>query len=88
MSEPPYCVCRQPYKEDEFMIMCDLCEEWNNGKCIGIQKEDIEEYDCFLCCGHRAPAKGVTYSKRDARKEVKQRMVVATQRGQDLKRQI
>ena len=26
-----YCVCRQPYKTDQFMIECDICNEWFHG---------------------------------------------------------
>ncbi len=27
-----YCVCRQPYRTDQFMIECDICKEWFHGK--------------------------------------------------------
>jgi len=32
-----YCVCKQPYKENQFMIQCDTCKDWFHGRwCFSI----------------------------------------------------
>eukprot|EP01083_Nonionella_stella_P029462 81094_1 len=90
-SEPLYCVCRKAYEEDDFMIMCDLCEEWYHGYCVAIKEddaEDIEEYDCFLCCGYRTPCKGTAYNKLDPRNPVAQRFELAKKNRQMIDKQI
>ena len=33
--EEVYCLCRQPQRGNEFMIACDLCNEWFHGACLG-----------------------------------------------------
>ena len=35
-----------------FMIQCYVCEVWYHGTCVGIEEEEaelIEEYICDLC---------------------------------------
>jgi len=32
MEEKVYCLCRRPYEEDEFMIQCDVCNDWFHGR--------------------------------------------------------
>ena len=67
-AEPVHCVCRRPDREDEFMIQCDRCEEWYHGKCIGVEQEDaaeIDDYQCFLCCGKSQKAKRVNRRRRN-----------------------
>ncbi|KAL4226132.1 Lsd1/2 complex PHD finger containing protein Phf2 [Mactra antiquata] len=47
-----YCICRQPYNENEFMIECEVCTDWFHGSCVGIlehQAPDIETYHCPKC---------------------------------------
>lgn len=29
---PLYCVCRQPYDVNRFMIECDICKDWFHGR--------------------------------------------------------
>ncbi len=29
-----YCICKQPYDGEVFMICCDLCNEWYHGECV------------------------------------------------------
>ncbi|XP_060577068.1 lysine-specific demethylase 7B-like isoform X2 [Ruditapes philippinarum] len=53
-----YCICRQPYNENEFMIECDICKDWFHGSCIGIlehQAPDIEIYHCPNCQADHGP---------------------------------
>ena len=55
---PVYCICRNEFEENEFMIQCDLCQEWYHGSCINFGQKDnlhISGFDCFLCCGKRIP---------------------------------
>ncbi|KAI7865793.1 hypothetical protein BDF14DRAFT_1875473 [Spinellus fusiger] len=47
-----YCFCRKPYDSPQFMIQCDLCDQWFHGDCIGIsekQSEFISQYFCNDC---------------------------------------
>lgn len=32
---PLYCVCRQPYDVNRFMIECDTCKDWFHGRYVG-----------------------------------------------------
>ncbi|XP_052779281.1 lysine-specific demethylase PHF2-like isoform X2 [Mya arenaria] len=53
-----YCICRQPYDENEFMIECDICNDWFHGSCVGIlehQAPDIEIYHCPNCAVRNGP---------------------------------
>ena len=27
-----YCICREPYNENEFMIECEVCTDWFHGR--------------------------------------------------------
>ena len=57
-----YCICRKPDNGD-FMICCDVCEEWFHGKCVGISKKQskvIKKYSCPKCV-HRQP---IVYSSK------------------------
>lgn len=29
-----YCLCRRPYDESEFMIECDICNDWFHGRLV------------------------------------------------------
>lgn len=31
-AAPLYCVCRQPYDFNRFMIECDICNDWFHGR--------------------------------------------------------
>ncbi|XP_052231548.1 lysine-specific demethylase 7B-like isoform X2 [Dreissena polymorpha] len=55
-----YCICRQPYNENEFMIECEVCSDWFHGSCVGIlehQAPDIEIYHCPNCQISHGPLK-------------------------------
>jgi len=46
-----YCICRRP-DSGKWMIMCDKCQEWYHGSCVGISQqigEKLEEYQCRSC---------------------------------------
>ncbi|XP_030643940.1 lysine-specific demethylase 7A [Chanos chanos] len=47
-----YCVCRQPYDVNRFMIECDICKDWFHGSCVQVEEHhavDIDEYHCPNC---------------------------------------
>ncbi|KAM9467333.1 lysine-specific demethylase 7A isoform 1-T1 [Clarias gariepinus] len=47
-----YCVCRQPYDLNRFMIECDICKDWFHGSCVQVEEHhaaDIDEYHCPNC---------------------------------------
>ncbi|XP_042782360.1 lysine-specific demethylase 7A isoform X4 [Panthera leo] len=49
---PVYCVCRQPYDVNRFMIECDICKDWFHGSCVGVEEHhavDIDLYHCPNC---------------------------------------
>lgn len=41
-AAPLYCVCRQPYDVNRFMIECDICKDWFHGR--------YEDYKLFNIC--------------------------------------
>ncbi|KAJ3309492.1 hypothetical protein HDV04_005984 [Boothiomyces sp. JEL0838] len=46
------CYCNEMYdpeKEDDIMHQCLVCEDWFHEKCIGMPKEEFEEYICSGC---------------------------------------
>ncbi|XP_060226839.1 histone lysine demethylase PHF8-like [Meriones unguiculatus] len=58
-SVPVYCLCRQPYDMNLFMIECDLCQDWFHGSCVGIEEEkaaDIDIYHCPNCAVLHGPS--------------------------------
>ncbi|TNM91610.1 hypothetical protein fugu_019990 [Takifugu bimaculatus] len=49
---PLYCVCRQPYDVNRFMIECDICKDWFHGSCVQVEEHhavDIDVYHCPNC---------------------------------------
>ena len=52
LADPPvYCVCRKP-DTGEFMIGCDVCNEWFHGKCVKVSEKKaalINRYVCPIC---------------------------------------
>jgi hypothetical protein len=45
-GEQIYCHCRG-VDDGEFMVSCDICQEWFHGSCVSVNEED--EVDVFLC---------------------------------------
>ncbi|KAI5617285.1 lysine-specific demethylase 7B isoform X1 [Silurus asotus] len=51
-AAPLYCVCRQPYDVNRFMIECDICKDWFHGSCVRVEEHhavDIDVYHCPNC---------------------------------------
>ncbi|KAK4538780.1 hypothetical protein CDCA_CDCA20G4805 [Cyanidium caldarium] len=48
-SDTEYCVCRRRHVEGEFMVQCDLCEDWFHPRCVGMPRAEIEQLDVFVC---------------------------------------
>ncbi|XP_062863370.1 lysine-specific demethylase 7A isoform X2 [Trichomycterus rosablanca] len=51
-AAPLYCVCRQPYDFNRFMIECDICKDWFHGSCVQVEEHhaaDIDVYHCPNC---------------------------------------
>ena len=49
---PKYCVCEAPYCPDLAYIQCDICDKWFHYQCVGLDEEDaqdIEKFVCMLC---------------------------------------
>jgi len=47
-----YCLCNDTYQDGDFMIACDVCDDWFHGECVGISEEEgikMEKYICRLC---------------------------------------
>ncbi|XP_028408036.1 lysine-specific demethylase 7B-like isoform X2 [Dendronephthya gigantea] len=58
MASDLYCICRKPYDYLQFMIQCDVCDDWFHGSCVGIeeyQANDIERYHCPRCAPRNGP---------------------------------
>eukprot|EP01083_Nonionella_stella_P152904 490594_1 len=72
-------------------LLTFVIEEWYHRYCVAIKEddaEDIEEYDCFLCCGYMTPCKGITYNKLDPRNPLAQRFELAKKNRQMIAKQI
>jgi hypothetical protein len=48
-DEKLYCICRQPYNEEKFMICCDTCDEWYHGDCVGISAQQGRRLPHYVC---------------------------------------
>lgn len=44
-----YCVCQQLYDPERMMIACDRCDNWYHNDCVGIDDDDVEIVDQFIC---------------------------------------
>ncbi|EDV29726.1 uncharacterized protein TRIADDRAFT_19587 [Trichoplax adhaerens] len=44
-----YCICNGPYHDNEFMIQCDVCNDWFHGRCIGIEEYEASRIDTYHC---------------------------------------
>jgi len=46
-----YCICKGR-DDGQFMIACDVCNNWFHGQCVGVsrdQSSSISKYVCPLC---------------------------------------
>ncbi|KAI0985772.1 hypothetical protein GJ496_003239 [Pomphorhynchus laevis] len=44
-----YCICRQPYDEEQFYVGCDSCQNWFHGSCVNVTPEQAEEMKKYFC---------------------------------------
>lgn len=44
-----YCVCKQPYDSDRFMIGCDLCDGWYHAGCVNISEDTAKLMESYIC---------------------------------------
>ena len=47
-STDSYCICGGP-DTGQFMIQCDICDEWYHGKCVSITKELADTMPIYRC---------------------------------------
>ena len=40
-----YCICRQKYEDEKFMIQCNVCSDWFHGDCIDISEKQVSQPD-------------------------------------------
>ena len=60
-----YCICRKGDDSINYMINCELCQEWFHGKCLGMPKpvaDNISKYYC-LCCSKKFDMPKESYHK-------------------------
>ncbi|PWZ02575.1 hypothetical protein BCV70DRAFT_196822 [Testicularia cyperi] len=53
-----YCICKSPYDDAEGgMIMCDRCDLWYHCRCVGVDPDNVELVDQFICppCEQQTP---------------------------------
>lgn len=43
-----YCICQRP-EDGDFMVGCDVCDNWFHPKCVNISKKVAKTLDYFLC---------------------------------------
>ncbi|XP_026548781.1 lysine-specific demethylase 7A [Notechis scutatus] len=58
-ATPVYCVCREPYDVNRFMIECDICKDWFHGSCVRVEEHhavDIDLYHCPNCAVLHGPS--------------------------------
>ncbi|XP_039218071.1 lysine-specific demethylase 7A isoform X2 [Crotalus tigris] len=58
-TTPVYCVCREPYDVNRFMIECDICKDWFHGSCVRVEEHhavDIDLYHCPNCAILHGPS--------------------------------
>lgn len=36
-----YCICRQPYNDEEFMIECNVCKDWFHGRLVAQSASNV-----------------------------------------------
>lgn len=49
-----YCLCRRPYDPSEFMIECDICNDWFHGRLVaGSPKRRVVFTRLFLINAHQ-----------------------------------
>jgi len=54
-AEPENLYCTKSCKQRDngnalFMILCEVCNVWFHGSCLGIEDGDVKEADAWVCC--------------------------------------
>jgi len=64
-----YCICRQPYNPNLWMIACDVCNDWYHGKCVQITAMQARKIKVYVCptCSQRT-GKDIQYKTPKKRK--------------------
>jgi len=44
-----YCICREPYDSNRFMIGCDYCHNWYHCDCINLDEDKVKKMNSFIC---------------------------------------
>ncbi|XP_053388273.1 uncharacterized protein LOC128551439 [Mercenaria mercenaria] len=47
-KEEVYCICNGP-DSGQFMVQCDICDEWFHGECVNITEEELGDTDDYIC---------------------------------------
>lgn len=51
--QPVYCICRRPNQLGDYLVCCDVCEEWFHPKCLSLLKDNVTDgtaaWKCPLC---------------------------------------
>jgi len=55
-DEELFCVCRRPYRKEQFMVMCEQCEQWFHPRCVGFSDQVVRRahkshFFCAQCSG-------------------------------------
>jgi hypothetical protein len=56
-DEGVYCICRTR-DDGTFMILCEICQDWMHGRCIGIRERDGQFVDVYVCPNCTKAGKG------------------------------
>lgn len=64
-----YCICKQTYNPDLWMIACDECNEWYHGKCVHVTNQDSKRIEYYVCPPCRKKTGKSIVFKTDKRKK-------------------
>ncbi|XP_043479415.1 histone lysine demethylase PHF8-like isoform X1 [Leptopilina heterotoma] len=54
-----YCLCGQPFDDEQFMIQCDVCKDWYHGACVNVREYmtiDLDKFHCPRCEATSGPS--------------------------------
>ncbi|CDW73243.1 phd-finger family protein [Stylonychia lemnae] len=50
-----FCVCQKPLNPNNLYIKCDMCQQWNHPRCMGMNDEEAHQTEEFYCNRCRKP---------------------------------